>query len=245
MKTWGSGGIAPPFWTSALLILNQLHLMDFWYFFFSYSGWGETESTWYVGHCWPIVPAPDDDYGAVGGMRIGKGNRSTRRKPAPVPLCPPGIPHDLTWVRTRAAAVGSQRLTAWAMARPSSRTYVGGRGVSCDLESTNTNRAVNLFGLFTLSTAQSSEFYLFIGFLTTLSVSQLCGTDKNSCYEAIKCDMRCSHRWLLRLRYFKAHKMGAVGSYKTLVLIYHTARRHTPEERYLSYVPLFESLSKQ
>jgi hypothetical protein len=26
----------------------------------------------------------DDDYGAVGGMR---GNRSTRRKPAPVPLC--------------------------------------------------------------------------------------------------------------------------------------------------------------
>jgi hypothetical protein len=28
----------------------------------------------------------DDDYGAVGGMRIGRGNRSTRRKPAPVPL---------------------------------------------------------------------------------------------------------------------------------------------------------------
>jgi hypothetical protein len=29
-------------------------------FFFSFPGWGETESTWYVGHCWPIVPAPDD-----------------------------------------------------------------------------------------------------------------------------------------------------------------------------------------
>jgi hypothetical protein len=29
-------------------------------FFFSFSGWGETESTWYVGHCRPIVPAPDD-----------------------------------------------------------------------------------------------------------------------------------------------------------------------------------------
>jgi hypothetical protein len=53
-----------------------------------------------------------DDYGAVGGMRIGKGNRSTRRKPAPVPLCLPQIPHDLTWARTRAAAVGFQRLTA-------------------------------------------------------------------------------------------------------------------------------------
>jgi hypothetical protein len=31
----------------------------------------------------------DDDYGAVGGMRIGSGNRSTRRKPAPVPSLPP------------------------------------------------------------------------------------------------------------------------------------------------------------
>jgi hypothetical protein len=28
----------------------------------------------------------DGDYGAVGGMRIGRGKRSTRRKPAPVPL---------------------------------------------------------------------------------------------------------------------------------------------------------------
>jgi hypothetical protein len=37
----------------------------------------------------------DDDYGAVGGIRIGRGNRSTRRKPAPVPLCPPQVPHDL------------------------------------------------------------------------------------------------------------------------------------------------------
>jgi hypothetical protein len=37
----------------------------------------------------------NDDYGAVGGMRDGRGNRSTRRKPAPVPLCPPQIPHDL------------------------------------------------------------------------------------------------------------------------------------------------------
>jgi hypothetical protein len=42
---------------------------------------------------------------------IGKGNRSTRRKPAPVPLCPPQTPHAAR-TRTRAAAVGSQRLTA-------------------------------------------------------------------------------------------------------------------------------------
>jgi hypothetical protein len=63
----------------------------------------------------------DDDCAAVGRMRTGRGNRSTRRKPAPMPLCPPQIPHDLTWDRTRAAAVGSQRLTAWAMARPDLR----------------------------------------------------------------------------------------------------------------------------
>jgi hypothetical protein len=33
--------------------------------------------------------------GAIGGIKIGRGNRSTRRKPAPAPLCPPQIPHDL------------------------------------------------------------------------------------------------------------------------------------------------------
>jgi hypothetical protein len=28
----------------------------------------------------------DDDFGALGGMKFGRGNRSTRRKPAPAPL---------------------------------------------------------------------------------------------------------------------------------------------------------------
>jgi hypothetical protein len=46
---------------------------------------------------WPIVPAPGDyEDGKFGGMMIGRGNRSTRRKPAPVPPCPPQIPDDLT-----------------------------------------------------------------------------------------------------------------------------------------------------
>jgi hypothetical protein len=68
-------------------------------FLFSSSGWGETESTWHVWHCWLLYQPRmiDDDYGAVGGMRIGRGNRSTRRKPAPVPLCPPKNPNNLTW----------------------------------------------------------------------------------------------------------------------------------------------------
>jgi hypothetical protein len=46
----------------------------------------------------------DDESGAVGGMGTGRGNRSTRRKPTPVPLCPLQILYYLTWDRTRAAA---------------------------------------------------------------------------------------------------------------------------------------------
>jgi hypothetical protein len=42
---------------------------------------------------WPIVPAPGDcDDGEFGGMKICRGNRSARRKPAPAPLCPLQIP---------------------------------------------------------------------------------------------------------------------------------------------------------
>jgi hypothetical protein len=40
-----------------------------------------------------IGPAPGDyDDGEIGGKVIGKGNRSTQRKPAPVPPCPPQKP---------------------------------------------------------------------------------------------------------------------------------------------------------
>jgi hypothetical protein len=42
----------------------------------------------------PIVPAPSNyDDGEISGMMTGRGNRSIRRKPAPVPLCPPQTPH--------------------------------------------------------------------------------------------------------------------------------------------------------
>jgi hypothetical protein len=50
----------------------------------------------------------DGDCEGIGGMRICRGNRSTRRKPAPVPLCSPQMPHDLTRARTWATAVGSR-----------------------------------------------------------------------------------------------------------------------------------------
>jgi hypothetical protein len=61
----------------------------------------------YIANNWPILLAPDDD--ECGNNRWNKnwqGNRSTRRKCAPVPLCPPQIRRYLTWARTRAAAVG-------------------------------------------------------------------------------------------------------------------------------------------
>jgi hypothetical protein len=65
----------------------------------------------------PIVPAPGDyDDEEIGGM-IGRGNRSTLRKPALVLLCPPQTPHA-DRMRTRAAAMGSQRPTASTTARP-------------------------------------------------------------------------------------------------------------------------------
>jgi hypothetical protein len=58
---------------------------------------------------WLILPAPSDYDGEIGGMMIGRGNRSTRKEPGPVSLCPPHIPHDLTRRETRAAAVGAPR----------------------------------------------------------------------------------------------------------------------------------------
>jgi hypothetical protein len=84
-------------------------------FFFNWysGGWSPVGSTRHWGHQWPIVPAPGDYDGEIGGKMIGRGNRSTRRKPAPVPPCPPETPHMLPGRKpTRTAAVGSQRLTA-------------------------------------------------------------------------------------------------------------------------------------
>jgi hypothetical protein len=44
---------------------------------------------WHCGHSWPIVPASgdiEDDCGETDGMLIGRGKRSSRRKPAPAPF---------------------------------------------------------------------------------------------------------------------------------------------------------------
>jgi hypothetical protein len=57
----------------------------------------------------PIVPAPNEyDNGEIVAM-IGRGNRSTRRKPAPTLLCPPHAPQA---ARTRATARPKPLVTA-------------------------------------------------------------------------------------------------------------------------------------
>jgi hypothetical protein len=69
-----------------------------------------TKSTWSTKSTFD-----DNEYGAVSRI-IGNGYRISRRKHAPVSLCPPEIPIGLTRARMRAAAVESQQLTSWAMA---------------------------------------------------------------------------------------------------------------------------------
>jgi hypothetical protein len=94
----------------------------FIYFFFNFCGWRRD--------CVYLVRQPrtglsyqpwmiHDECGAISAMKIGRGNRSTctQRKPSLVSLCPPQILLDLTWARTRTAAVGSRQQTAWAMRR--------------------------------------------------------------------------------------------------------------------------------
>jgi hypothetical protein len=70
-----------------------------------------------AGRCCSSCISPKiHECGAVGGMRIGGINQSTKRKPVSAPLYLPQIPHYLTWDRTRASVVWNRQLTAWVMA---------------------------------------------------------------------------------------------------------------------------------
>jgi hypothetical protein len=71
---------------------------------------------------WPIVPVPGDcEDGEVGGMKCGwQGKPKYSEKTCPGAILSTTNTTCQTRARTRAAAVGSQRLTASAMARPSS-----------------------------------------------------------------------------------------------------------------------------
>jgi hypothetical protein len=57
------------------------------------SGLGLFDTATTIGLLYQPRMIGDCDCGESGGMKIGRGNRSTRRKPVPSPLCPPQIPH--------------------------------------------------------------------------------------------------------------------------------------------------------
>jgi hypothetical protein len=98
-----------------MLFSLSLSLHIYIIFLFFYYCWGGTKSLGTAatsGLLYKPQMIAEGDCGAIGGMKVGRGNRSTLRKPAPEPLCPPQIPHVQTQARTRATAVGSQRLTA-------------------------------------------------------------------------------------------------------------------------------------
>jgi hypothetical protein len=91
-------------------------------FFFSFCGWGETVHLVrrpLLAYCtnpgWLMMIMEQlVEWGLAGETEVLGEN---------LPQCH-FVHHksDLTWDRTRAAAVGSRRLTAWAMARPSDPT---------------------------------------------------------------------------------------------------------------------------
>jgi hypothetical protein len=77
---------------------------------------------WHCGHSWPIVTASGDKWRWLWRSRWnvdwqGKPKFSEKTCPSAT-IVHHKIPHDQSRVRTRAAAVGSRRLTAWAMMRP-------------------------------------------------------------------------------------------------------------------------------
>jgi hypothetical protein len=85
-------------------------------FFFLFGLWDYR----HCGHSWPIVPASGDNEDDCGEHDWqGKPKFSEN---APAPLLSITKSHVPTRVWTRAAAVGSRRLTAWAMARPTALT---------------------------------------------------------------------------------------------------------------------------
>jgi hypothetical protein len=87
----------PWFWTPNHFALESREFTSFSLFIITWGGVGLSHLV-----CRPIFgllyqprKINDDDCVIVGWMRIGRGNSSTRRKSAPLPLYPRQVPHDL------------------------------------------------------------------------------------------------------------------------------------------------------
>jgi hypothetical protein len=75
------------------VVAIEMESSDVRSFFFNF--WGGTLGTAATtGLLYQPRMIGDGDCGEIGGMKIGRGNLSTRRKLAPAPLYPPQIPHD-------------------------------------------------------------------------------------------------------------------------------------------------------
>jgi hypothetical protein len=82
--TWPDPGLNPGRRGRKPATILFIYLFDLWDY-------------WHCGHSWPIVPASgdsEDNYGEADGMKIGGGNRSSRRKPTQRHFCPSQNP---TW----------------------------------------------------------------------------------------------------------------------------------------------------
>jgi hypothetical protein len=68
---------------------------------FNFLGWGKTESTWYVANS-PAWCFSSRLHVMNVGLTVERklaGETEIKGKPAPVQLCSPQIPHDMTWDR--------------------------------------------------------------------------------------------------------------------------------------------------
>jgi hypothetical protein len=82
-------------WCSTVRAVNFFHI-----YFLSGVRLSPIDTATTTGLLYQPQMTDDDECGTIGVMRISRRNQSTWRKPAPIPLRLPQIPHDLTRART-------------------------------------------------------------------------------------------------------------------------------------------------
>jgi hypothetical protein len=102
-------------------------------------------------------------FGAIGGMKIGRGNRSTRRKPTSAPLCPPQNP---TW-HSRPLCSDKKRDQTTAQEHSSRQVLTTGEVLAmnwgCDGSSAQSNYLVAIHNIsMSLTFSRSRESALVI-----------------------------------------------------------------------------------
>jgi hypothetical protein len=120
IQIYGSSNVYKSDFIASLTYQNVVRCLSCTFFFW----WGGTYVTRYCGHFWAIVQPQmidEGDCGEIGGMKIGRGNRSTRRKPAPAPFRPPQIPLDQTRGRTRGKSATNRLSYGAALSQASER----------------------------------------------------------------------------------------------------------------------------